>query len=47
MDNKSRECPHDYENYIHKGRAHYVCPKCLKDITLEVVLMFELKEQCE
>lgn len=34
---------HDYENAIRKGRAHYVCPKCGKDITLELVLMEQMR----
>lgn len=35
------DCDHDYENAIRKGRAHHVCPKCEKDITLELVLMHQ------
>ncbi len=34
----------DYTNYVRKGRGYLVCPKCGKDITLELVLMAELKE---
>jgi len=44
MENSKQECSHDYGDYIRKGRAHYVCPKCLEDITLEVVLMMESRE---
>ncbi len=36
-------CQHDYDNPIRKWRAHYVCPKCAKDITLELVLIYELE----
>jgi len=36
------ECQHDYENYIKKGRANLRCPKCDKDITMELVLMQEV-----
>ena len=32
---------HDYANAVRKGRAHYVCPACGDDISLEVVLMAE------
>lgn len=32
-------CDHDYENPIRKGRAHYVCPVCGQDITMELVLI--------
>lgn len=34
---------HDYENAIRKGRAHYVCPSCAKDITMDLVLMEECR----
>ena len=30
---------HDYENSVKKGRAHYVCQKCGKDITMELVFI--------
>lgn len=35
------DCPHDYDNPIRKGRAHYECKHCGKDITLELVLLYE------
>lgn len=34
-------CPHDYDNPIRKGRADYACRLCGKDITLELVMMYE------
>lgn len=40
-----KECNHDYENPIRKGRAHYVCPKCDKDYTLELCLIYEALEE--
>jgi len=43
MNNKT--CEHDYKNCIRKGRAYYVCPICGKDITLEIVLMEEVKRK--
>lgn len=36
-----KECSHDYQNPIRKGRADYHCRKCDTDITLELVLMYE------
>jgi len=36
-----QDCQHDYENPIHKGWAHYTCPKCKKDITMDLVLLYE------
>lgn len=37
-----RECKTcDYENAVRKGRALYVCPKCGRDLTLELVLMHD------
>lgn len=39
------DCNHDLEHPIHKGRAHYVCPKCGEDITLILVLIQEATEQ--
>ena len=35
------ECKHDYDNPVRKGRANLRCPKCDKDITLELVLIHE------
>ena len=43
---KIKECKineHDFKNAIRKGRAHYICPKCGKDITLILVFMEEFK----
>ena len=34
---------HDYENAKREGRARYTCPKCGRDITLELVLMEQAK----
>ena len=34
-----KEC--DYENAIRVGRANWRCPKCNRDLTLELVLMHE------
>lgn len=39
------DCDHDYKNYIRKGRADLRCSKCGKDITLELVIMADLKEK--
>ena len=36
---------HDYENAKRVGRAHYICPECGKDITLELVMMAEGADQ--
>ena len=38
---KQTDCPHDYDNPIRKGRAHYVCRKCGEDISLTVILLYE------
>jgi len=27
----------DFENPVRKGRAHYCCPKCGRDYTLELI----------
>ena len=41
---EKKECKDcDYDNAIRKGRAYHVCPKCGKDLTLELVLMYEAK----
>lgn len=40
---KNKTCNHDFKNAIRKGRAHYVCPKCGKDISLILMLMEEAK----
>lgn len=34
-----------YTKYIRKGRAHFVCPECGKDVTLFIVLMYEAMEE--
>lgn len=42
-----RDCEtgkHDYDNPIRKSRAYWVCPKCGKDISLEVVLIYEARQ---
>lgn len=39
-----QKCQHDYENPIRRGRAHYVCQKCGKDITLELAMILEAEE---
>lgn len=31
----------DFENAIRKGRANWRCPKCDRDLTLELVLMYD------
>jgi hypothetical protein len=41
------ECKHDYNNYVKRGRADLHCPKCDKDITLELVLMHEAENPQE
>ena len=38
------DCPHDYDNPIRKGRAHYVCKDCGDDITLLLVLLYEAQQ---
>ena len=38
------ECDIDpLKDYVRKGRAWFVCPKCGKDITLLVTLLYELE----
>jgi len=37
-------CEHDYENPVRKGRAHYECPKCGADITLDLMFIMEAEE---
>lgn len=39
------ECKHDYNNPKRLGRARYVCKDCGKDITLELVLIEEIKSK--
>ena len=37
-----KECEeHDYDNTIRLGRARHICPKCGKNVTLELALMEE------
>jgi len=38
-------CPHDYTNPTRKGRAHYVCPLCGADITMELVMVVDSDER--
>lgn len=35
----------DYAHPKRLGRAHYVCPKCGRDLTLELVLIAECLEK--
>ena len=42
-----KPCKHDYKNYQRIARAKFVCPKCHDDITLEVVMLKELKSTYE
>lgn len=42
-----KDCDHDYDHPKRLGRAKYVCPKCGKDLTLELVLMAEAKRGTE
>ena len=44
-DERKLVCEHDYKNPVRKGRAHLCCPKCDKDITLEMVFIYEATEQ--
>lgn len=37
-----KECNHDFENAIRKGRAFWICPKCQEDITIDLVYLSEL-----
>jgi len=36
-----KECKHDYDNPIRKGRAKYHCRKCDKDITIDIILLYD------
>lgn len=36
-----KECEHDLEHPIRKGRARLHCPKCDENITLECVFLYE------
>ena len=35
---------HDYENAVRCGRAFYICPICREDISMEIILLEELKQ---
>lgn len=39
------QCPHDLDNPIRQGRAHFTCRLCGKDITLMMVLLEEAKRR--
>lgn len=41
---ENEDCPHDYDNPIRKGRAHFVCRKCGEDISLTVILLYEAEQ---
>ena len=41
-----KKCKHDFENAIRKGRAHYVCPKCDKDISFLWIAWYEAEHDC-
>ena len=41
------ECKHDYENPVRKGRANLRCKDCDADITMELVLMEDMKRKQE
>lgn len=45
--NTPKPCRHDYENVVRKGRARYHCPKCGKDISMEVILLAEAEWEAE
>ena len=36
-----KDCKHDYENPIKLGRANYICRKCKKNITIDLVYLME------
>jgi len=42
MRKQCKQC--DYENYVRVGRGDLRCPKCRRDITLELVLLEEARE---
>jgi tRNA(Ile2) C34 agmatinyltransferase TiaS len=39
---KKKECEHDYDHPVRKGRSDYRCPKCGDCVTLASVLLHEL-----
>ena len=47
MQNKKvKECKDcDYDNAIRKGRAYYVCPRCGRDLTLELLLLKQAEKR--
>lgn len=38
------KCRHDYTNFIRAGRSVFLCPKCRKDITIDVIWLAKLKD---
>ena len=38
-------CNHTYDNPKRIGRAHYVCRNCGTDISLELLMIYEAKEE--
>ena len=44
---ETEPCAHDYDHPIRKGRAHYTCPKCGEDITMELCFVNEAEEREE
>jgi len=43
--NKKHEC--DFKNPKRLGRAHYVCPECNRDISLDLVMIHLANEETE
>ena len=41
----SAPCPHDYENPVRKGRAHYVCRLCGVDISMDLFFIWQADEE--
>ena len=37
------DCPYSREPK-HVGRAHWVCPECGRDVSIEYVLLYEMKK---
>lgn len=44
MNCMEKDCKHDFEHPVRLGRAKYICPKCDKDITLELVFIADLTD---
>lgn len=43
---KKKECKQcDLTKVVRLGRAHYICKKCGKDVTLMLVLMEDMKRK--